>query len=304
MGSAVQKNGFSKTMKSGPGPSTIALSVNSTTICPPWPSDMTESDPLIGVASPGGPSTIPGCQVLVPGGEETVPSMKETTRSAKQSVVASARASGVPARRTATVASARNEGRKRTGLDLVRIMATPREAERSRRIAGERVPENDEHPDLLRRRGAWCVREVPLPRKVRHEQKIAGRFPGSRLSTRRPFPEAARPPVGDPGFRYRSQLRGSGGFAPPSLFNRPGQLRGTIARDRKCQGTETHPIYDLCGDVVNRRGVYRPDRRPRSLRRGGAGARIDRNRSDRPPPSLRPSGSRTPPIRGGRRWRG
>jgi len=63
----------------------------------------------------------------------------------KQSVVASARANGVPARRTAT---ARAQGTKagENGTGSGRIMATPREAERSRRIAGERVPENGERP--------------------------------------------------------------------------------------------------------------------------------------------------------------
>jgi hypothetical protein len=60
-GTAVQKNGFSKTMKSGPGPSTISLSSKASRIEPPWPSDSTVREPLVGVAFPGGPSTIPGC---------------------------------------------------------------------------------------------------------------------------------------------------------------------------------------------------------------------------------------------------
>jgi len=52
-GTDVQKNGFSKTIRSGPGPSTITLSVNSSVIRPPCPSDMTESEPVVGVALPG-----------------------------------------------------------------------------------------------------------------------------------------------------------------------------------------------------------------------------------------------------------
>src|SRR5262245_59630026 len=72
-GTVVQKNGFSKTMKSGPGESTISLSVNSSVICPPCPSDRTDRDPFVGVELPGGPRTIPGCQLLVAGGDAIEP---------------------------------------------------------------------------------------------------------------------------------------------------------------------------------------------------------------------------------------
>jgi len=61
------------------------------------------------------------------------------------------------------------------------------------------------------------------------------------------------------------------------------------------------PVYDLCGDVVNR--AVSIDRiGGRGVTFGEAGSADDRNRSDRPPPSLG-CGSRTPLIRGGRRWR-
>src|SRR5207247_2296405 len=207
-GTVVQKNGFSKTMKSGPGPSTISLSVNSRVIWPPWPSDMTESEPVAGVAFPGGPRTIPGCQVLVAGGALTAPIRRAASRSAKQSVVAWARAddAGRP-RSTAT-----------SGAAMERCMATPLEAERPR----DGSPGRTKNPGLLGA-GASSVgcAEKPLPREVRHDI-IEGRFPGSRLSTRRPFPGAVRLPVGFSGFRYRSQLRRSGGLAPPSLFNPSG----------------------------------------------------------------------------------
>jgi hypothetical protein len=73
-------------MKSGPGPSTISLSANSRTIDPLCPSDRTVSEPVVGVAFPGGPRTIPGCQELNAGGALTDPRISETTRSGKQSV--------------------------------------------------------------------------------------------------------------------------------------------------------------------------------------------------------------------------
>src|SRR5213594_1628685 len=151
---------------------------------------------------------MPGCQVLVAGGALTEPMTSDTIRSAKQSVVVWARA-GVTAgasRRRASPAGAK------------RCMATPLEAERPR----DGSPGTTKNPGLLRP-GASSVgcAEKPLPREVRHDI-IEGRFPGSRLSTRRRFPGAVRLPVGFSGFRYRSQLRGSGGLAPPSLFNPSG----------------------------------------------------------------------------------
>src|SRR6185436_2600019 len=89
-GGAEQKNAFSKTMKSGPGPSMMALSENSSTIDPPCPSDTTVRVPLVGVVVPGGPRTIPGCHELKAGGDATVPRLSATTRSGKQSVAAPA----------------------------------------------------------------------------------------------------------------------------------------------------------------------------------------------------------------------
>ena len=52
--------GFSNTMKSTPGPSTIAFGANESTISPPTPSDTTSRLPCAAPPPTGGPSTISG----------------------------------------------------------------------------------------------------------------------------------------------------------------------------------------------------------------------------------------------------
>ena len=54
------RNGFSKTMKSGPGPSTIAFGAKDTTMLPPLPRDTTSVLPRSVPPPTGGPSTMPG----------------------------------------------------------------------------------------------------------------------------------------------------------------------------------------------------------------------------------------------------
>src|SRR4051812_9245461 len=70
-------NGFSNTMKSGPGPSTIALPRNATMIDPPLPSEITSSDPLQQPPPFGGPAAGPGSAWNVEAGFS--PMQSETT---------------------------------------------------------------------------------------------------------------------------------------------------------------------------------------------------------------------------------
>src|SRR6058998_17561 len=114
---------------------------------------MTASDPVVGVALPGGPRTIPGCQVLNAGGELTVPRTSEAMRSGRQSLVAWARAypNGRAAIRTA--------GRTRC------FMATPLEAERPR--DGSPGADN-KNPGLLGAGGS----SVAAPRSLSRERSV------------------------------------------------------------------------------------------------------------------------------------
>src|SRR3974390_1925279 len=54
------QNGFSKTVKSGPGPSTMAFGSNETTMLPPLPRERTSMLPCVVPPPTGGPSTTPG----------------------------------------------------------------------------------------------------------------------------------------------------------------------------------------------------------------------------------------------------
>src|SRR5262245_3703820 len=162
----------------------------------------------MGVVSPGGPKRIPGSQLLVAGGELTLPIVRETMRSGKQSLVAWACAGSAWA--TGRSSSRR---KRRSALKRYRRRARPKLARADRAMTTSL--------EVAHSRGqvSWlaAVYSPALPRRLTL-------------------------PVGFSGFRYRSQLRGSGGLAPPSLFNRPRSMR-TIAHDAKDQESKAPLIY-------------------------------------------------------------
>jgi hypothetical protein len=203
-------------MKSGPGPSMISVWRNSTTMTPPCPSETTVSEPVIGVLSPGGPRTTPGCQVLNAGGELTVPTIRDATRSGKQP--RRCRHRSTTGRRPAgrpdgeQISTGRRNGGNGSGGNHGNLPRGngPR----------EKAPRTQKTPRTCSEGSIVGACTTLLSRGGSSRSAITGRSPGLRLSTRRPFPVAFRRPVGFPGFRYRSQLRGSGGLAPPSQVDR------------------------------------------------------------------------------------
>jgi len=110
-----------------------------------------------------------------------------------------------------------------------------------------------------------CARACGAPdratRKIRTATgKRADRAMAASLEAKRPrgqvswlaavyspaLPRSITLPVGFSGFRYRSQLRGSGGFTPPSLFNHPGETpeRSPTMRNVK---ERKRPVYTATG---------------------------------------------------------
>src|ERR1035437_8756491 len=85
LGSPATQKAFSKTTKSGPGPSTMALAPKDTVIEPPRPSDTTLVLPWSGPTPTGGPSTTPGMAGMPkpaqsPGWNSTTPVTKRSAR--------------------------------------------------------------------------------------------------------------------------------------------------------------------------------------------------------------------------------